>query len=302
VAFTLNDVGVKLLSGDYALHQVILTRASVAILLTLMFFIPLEGGFKNLRTKRLTMHLLRGLCVVIANMTFFLGLASLTLSEATAIFFIAPLAITALSVLILRETVGKQRWFAVLVGLVGVIVMLRPGIGTFNYAALLPLIAAFAYATLQIMTRKMGLTEKASTMAFYIQLTFIIVSSVIGLSFGDGRYSGTGNPSVDFLMREWIWPNGHDWMVMAAVGAMSAIGGYLISQAYRLCEAAVVAPFEYIAIPIAIIWSVLFFSEWPDSIAWIGITLIFGAGLFVFWRETVLGKKVAIQRPMPRHR
>ncbi len=301
IAFSANDMTVKWLSGDYPLHQIVLVRAVVAMLLTLAIIVPLEGGWSNLKTRRPFIHLLRGLAVVVANMTFFVGLVTLPLGEATAIFFMAPLFITAFSVLFLREAVGLRRWLAVVAGLIGVIVVLRPG-ATFQWAALLPMVAAVAYALLQIMTRKIGVTDKASTMAFYIQLTFIIVCSVIGLSLGDGRYAGGGNANIEFLTKAWVWPPLQDIGIMAALGVFSAIGGYLISQGYRLCEAALVAPFEYLTMPLAVFWSVLIWNDWPDLVAWIGISLIAGAGLYVFYRETIVGRRNVLKAPLVRSR
>ncbi len=300
--FSSQDSAIKWLSGDYPLHQIILTRATVAILFTLALFVPLEGGLRILRTDRLGLHMLRGLSVVVANMTFFTGLASLSLAQATATFFVAPIFITALSVLMLGEQVGPRRWIAVLIGLAGVVVIVQPGGASFQWAALLPVAAALAYALLQIMTRKLGLKEKASTMAFYIQLTFIIVSSAIGLGFGDGRFAGSENPQLEFLLRGWIWPSTEDAFVMVGIGCLSAIGGYLISQGYRISEAAVVAPFEYIALPLSVFWSVLLWGEWPVATTWTGIALITGAGLYVFYRETIRGRRNVLQRPMPRNR
>lgn len=302
VTFTTQDMAIKWLSGDYPLHEIILARALVALTLTLSILVPLEGGFRILRTKRLPLHLLRGLAVVIANMAFFTGLATLPLGEATAIFFVAPLFITALSVPLLGERVGPRRWFAILVGLGGVMVMLRPGSGGFHPAFLLPLAAALAYALLQIMTRKLGMAEKASTMAFYIQLTFVVVSSAIGLTLGDGVLAGRGDPSLEFLLRAWVWPSTGDAMIILAIGCLSGLGGYLISQGYRISEAALVAPFEYVALPLAVFWSVLLWGDWPNPISWLGIALIAGAGLYVFYRETVRGRKIVLRRPIFRNR
>lgn len=301
-AFTLNDVGIKFLSGDYPLHEVVLIRASCALLITLFLFMPLEGGWRHIRTSNLGLQLLRGGCVVMANMCFFLGLAAMPLGEATAIFFISPLVITAFSVIFLSEKVGWRRWLAVAAGLIGALIMLRPGTEAFKYAALFPLAAAFGYAALHTLTRKIGMKDKASTMAFYIQLTFVCVSSFIGLAVGDGRYAGSGDPSMEFLLREWVMPQTGDFAIMAGIGFASAMGGYFISQAYRLCESALVAPFEYLGLVLAIIWGMTFFGERPDAIAWTGIAFILGAGLFVFWREAVKKHTVAANRPMPRDR
>lgn len=300
--FSLNDAGIKFLSGDYALHQIVLVRSTIGIIITLAILMPLEGGISLMKTGFPVIHIVRGLCIVVANMAFFMGLAAISLAEASAIFFIAPLFITALSVIFLGEKVGPRRWVAVGIGLAGVIVMLRPGSAAFQVAALLPLFSAFAYACMQILTRKIGLKEKASTMSFYIQLTFIGVSGIFGLLFSDGRYANPDNLPMDFLFRTWAMPNGQDALIMVGLGIASGLGGYLVSQAYRLCQAAIIAPFEYVALVLAIIWSILFWGEWPDLVAWIGILMILGSGLFVFWREVILDKKLVIKHPMPRNR
>lgn len=301
LSFSTQDVAFKWLSGDYPLHQITLTRALVALVVILALFVPLEGGYRHLRTKRLALHLLRGLSVVIANMAFFAGLAALPLGQASAIFFVAPLFITALSVVLLGEVVGRRRWIAVGVGLAGVILVLRPGGGAFQWASLLPLVAAFSYALLQIMTRKLGMAEKASAMAFYIQVMFVFVSGAIGLAAGRGGFAGGGDASLEFLLRAWVVPTRGDAMLMLGIGCLAAIGGYLISQAYRVSEAALVAPFEYVALPLAIFWGALVWGDWPDGPAWLGTALIAGAGLYVFYRETVRGHRNVLTRPLPRN-
>lgn len=301
-AFTLNDVGIKFLSGDYPLHQVVLVRASVGLLITLIVFIPMEGGFSLLRTKHLGLHATRGLFVVMANMLFFLGLADIPLSEATAIFFVSPLIITIFSVIFLSEKVGPWRWLAVAMGLIGAVIMLRPTPSSFQIAGLLPFGAAFCYAGLHVLTRKMGSTEKASTMAFYIQLIFVITSAVMGLVFGDGKFSAQDSAALEFLLRPWVWPPSFDLMIMAGVGVASAIGGYFISQAYRTTEATLIAPLEYTALILAVFWGITIFNEWPDSVAWIGMAMILGGGLMMLWRERALNKKIAKDRRIPARR
>ncbi|MDA9290703.1 DMT family transporter [Amylibacter sp.] len=301
-AFTLNDVGIKFLSGDYPLHQIVLVRAFVAMFITLIIIIPFEGGYHLLRTKQLKLHLLRGAFVVLANILFFLGLAEIPLSEATAIFFVSPLIITLFSVIFLLEKVGPWRWFAVIMGLVGAIVMLRPTSNSFQLAGLLPIGAAFCYASLHILTRKMGTIEKASTMSFYLQLTFVVVSISMGLVFGDGRYGIQESAALEFLLRPWVWPNHFDLIVMACIGVASAIGGYTISQAYRLSEAALIAPIEYVALILAVFWGIAIFNEWPDSIAWTGIALILFSGLLMLWRESIAKKITKKHGPLRTHR
>ena len=291
VLFTTSDMTIKMISGDYALHQIILTRSSVAILFTLLVFVPLEGGIKNLLTKQLTLHILRGFGIGIANLCFFSSLISLPLGEAMAIFFIAPVLISLLSVFILKEKGHLERWLAVLVGLIGVLLILRPSFEAFNPATILPLIAAFSYAMVQIITCKLGEKEKASTMAFFVQLNLIVFSAVFGLFFGDGTLANPSQPIINFLFRGWILPSWIDGLIMCGLGLLNGIGIYFISQAYRNSRAIVIAPFEFVAIPLAIFWSIIIFGDWPDIVSWLGILLIAGAGLFIIFHENSKNRK-----------
>lgn len=283
--FSTQDMAIKWLSGGYPLHEIVFIRAAVAICVTLGLLIPLEDGYRSLLSKRWRLHMLRGLAIVVGNMCFFTALASMPLAETVAIFFTAPLIITVLAVPVLGETIRWRRMTAVLVGLLGAVIIIRPGGATFQYAAILPLVAAFAYSCMQMMTRKLGMAEKASVMAFYIQLMFILASSTFWLVAGDGRFAGGGNPSTEFLLRAWVWPSAGDMAIMCAVGFFNAFGGYLISQGYRVAEAGLVAPFEYVAIPLSVFWSLFMFGERPDIWAWLGIGLICSAGLYVALRE-----------------
>ena len=283
--FSINDMLIKALSGDYPLHQVMTVRAVVAIAFLLAVVVPLSGGHAQLRTRRIGMHVLRGGFVFLANLCFFLGLAALPLGEAVALSFLSPFLISLLSVVLLGESVGPRRWLAIAAGLAGVAVVLRPGTEAFQAAALLPVAGALFYALLQIVTRHIGGTESATSLAMSIQLSFLVLSGLIGLTLGDGRFSGGLHPSLEFLLRAWVMPSAPDLALMAAVGVMSALGGWAISQAYRVSEAAYVAAFDYAALPLALVWGFAIFSEWPDLVAWGGIALILVSGLILIWRE-----------------
>jgi len=299
VFFSINDVAIKFLSGGYALHQVVLIRSTIGLLIILAIIAPLTAGWKIAHTKRLPMHMLRGLCVVFANMTFFLGLAAMPIADAVAIFFISPLVITIFSVVFLGETVGPRRWAAIAVGFLGVLVMMRPGTETFQLASILPLAAAFCYAGIHVITRRIGGTESAATMAFYIQIMFIIVSLAMGLALGDGRFGNQTDPSLAFLLREWSWPVPADYPIFLIIGIGIAVAGYLISQAYRVAEASFVAPFEYLALPMSVIFGMIVFDEFPSGWDYVGMALILSAGLFAIWRDAQ-SKGHALQRPLRR--
>ncbi len=301
ISISVNDMLMKQLSGDYPLHQMVFARSIIGIVFSLLL-VQLEGGFRILRTDRPGLHLLRGLLLVTANMTFFAAFAVLPLAEATALFYVAPLLITLLSIPLLGEKVGARRLLAVAIGFCGVVLMLRPGVerpeaSPERLVLFLPIVAALAYALVQILTRRLGITAKASAMAVYIQLTFIVVSSCFWLAAGDGRHAvGVEDPSLQFLLRAWRWPLEGDAILFFALGANSAVIGYSISQAYRSADAATVAPFEYVALPLALFWGWLVFGELPDTWASGGIALIMGAGLYVYIRERVRQRPIASQR------
>ena len=285
ICFSLNDMCIKFISGDYSLHQIVFFRSIIGLGVLLGLLVPFSGGLLSLRTQRLGLHLLRGLCVVFANLCFFLGLASLQLADGVAIFFISPLLITVFSVIFLKETVGLHRWSAIFAGLVGVTVILRPGSSAFQFASFLPLAAAFGYASLHMLTRYIGRTESALTMSFYIQVTFFLVSCLFGVAAGGGQFAGNEDASLEFLMRAWVWPPLEDFPLFVLIGCASAFGGFFISYAYRNSEAGIIAPFEYFAMPLAVFWGYIVFAHWPDHISFLGMTLIVGAGLYLIWRE-----------------
>lgn len=284
VTFSLQDTIIKWVSGTYPLHEAVLIRSCFGLLLTLLFA-HLEGGLAILKTRRLGLHLLRGSFIVICNGTYFVALATMPLAEAMALFFVAPLFITALSGPLLGERVGWRRWLAVAIGMLGVLIMVRPSGAAVQYVAILPLISALGYAGTQLMTRRLGVTDGASTMSFYIQLTLLAASAVMGLAVGDGRFAGGGQANMEFLLRAWIAPTPGDLALFAASGFTVAIGGFAISQAYRLAAATTVAPFEYLALPFAVLWGYLIWGDFPDLFTFLGIALIVVGGLTVILRS-----------------
>jgi len=304
LAISVNDMLIKRLSGGYPLHELVFVRSAIGIVFSLVL-VQIEGGWHILKTDRPGLHLLRGALVVIANMTFFVALGAIPLADATALFFAAPLFITLLSIPILGEKVGLLRLGAVMVGFVGVVIMQRPWVGSETLGAsrlvlLLPVLAALTYALNQLMTRKLGVSSKASALSVYIQSVFIVVSLGFFLVAGDGRFVSEGSSaSMQFLLRAWVWPAPGDGWVFVGLGLNAAVIGYCLSAAYRMADAATVAPFEYMGLPLAVFWGFMIFGDLPAWEVWIGIALILGSGLFVFLRERQK-TRVRVSRPTTR--
>ena len=287
---TVSDSIIKWLSPELPLHQITLFRSCFALVIV-MFIVQLEGGLVTLKTRRPILHFVRGSMLVLANMFFFVGLAAMPLAETVVLFYTAPLFICILSQPVLGERVGLSRWLVIIVGLIGAIIMLRPGSEVFKLVSLLPILAALSYATMTMMTRKLGIREKAGALTFYIQLAFIVISSITGLAIGDGSFDLYDNKSLGFLLRAWVWPNSYQLQLLMLCGGIVSIGGYLISQAYRLGEASAVAPFEYASLPFALVIGFYLWGDWPDWHAFIGTGLIICSGLLVFYLENRAHKK-----------
>ncbi len=298
LAISINDMLFKQLSGAYPLHELVFLRSALGLIFSLVL-VRFEGGWQILKTRRPGLHIFRGLLIVTANMCYFAALAALPLADATALFFAAPLFITLLSIPILGEKVGLVRFTAVLIGFIGVVIMQRPwadadSLEVSRLVLLLPVIAALTYAMTQLMTRKLGVESKASALSVYIHASFVAVSVCFFIAVGDGRYAAAfDDPSMQFLLRAWIWPAQKDWPVILGLGINAAIIGYSLSQAYRLADAATVAPFEYLGLPLAVFWGWIIFAELPLIEVWIGMALILGSGIFVFLREKQKARVVA---------
>ncbi|WP_439123063.1 DMT family transporter [Marivita sp.] len=288
-AISINDLLIKALSGGYPLHQIVFTRTAIGIFLSFLM-LHLEGGISLLRTSRPGLHILRGLTLVAANMTFFASLAVLPLGLTTALFFVGPLFITLFSFLFLGEKVGPLRLGAIVFGFMGVVVMQEPWKSGSEYGPswifALPVIAAALYASMAVMTRALGVKSSAAALTIYNQLTFLVVSSLFYLLVGQGQADpGPDAPSLHFLLRAWTWPASGDWPLFIVIGICNGIVAYCITAAYRMAPSASIAPFEYIGLPLAIFWGWLVFAEWPAPSTWVGCAMILGAGLFVFLRE-----------------
>lgn len=293
--FSVQDLILKLVSSTYPLSEAMTLRGLTAMPL-LMLIAHRDGGLRTLFTPGMRHMILRGVVMFVAYAAYYLALPALPIATTVALYFSAPLFITILSFFWLGETVRWRRWGAVILGFVGVIVMLRPGASLFDWAALLVLVSGLAYGFSMIMARRLGTAETAPAMAFWGNSVFLVFAILMALAFGDGRLAGEAHPTVQFLLRPWVWPSAIDAALMCGCGVIAALGLTLLTQAYRIADSNAVAPFEYSYMLWGVLWGWMFFSEWPDSIAWIGIGIIMSAGLLVLWREKVNDLPPAFER------
>ncbi len=288
--FSFQDVMIKLLSDTYPVHEIVFIRGLVALPL-LFVVVHFDSGFGSFKSNHVWQHAVRSILMFGGYFFFYLAAAAIPLSTAIALFFVSPLMITVLSIPLLGEKVGIRRWIGITVGLLGAVIMIRPGFAALEPAMLLPLIAALCYSIAMIMARKMGATGSASVMAFYSAMAFMYFGAFMGVGFSLIDTDPATHPTMAFLLRDWVMPNAIELAMLATIGVISAMGFYLITQAYRLGEATVVAPFEYIYIPIALIHTIVIWGDLPDVFTLVGVSLILGSGIYVLRREGGRGPK-----------
>jgi len=261
---TISDALAKHLGQWYAPVQILFMRTALALPVVLAVALAL-GGRRVLRSAYLPLHLARGALNIVSAVCFYMGLRHLPLAENAAIAFSAPLFVTALSVWLFKERVDGLRWLAVWLGFGGVLIVACPEAGSLQLAALYPLAAAMLYAIMMLSARAIGSGEGMLTTAFYIVSGQLLFSAL----------------TVPWFWRAIAWPH---MPFFVAIALVSTVGLTLITQAFRLAAASVVAPFDYSALAWSALVGWLFWGEIPPALAWLGMALIVGSGLYVGWQ------------------
>lgn len=273
--FSLMDAVLKTLSAHYPAFQVAALRGG-ASLPFLLAWAAATIGLRPLLRARWSLHLLRGALGIMMMASFVYALRTLPLSTAYAVFFVAPLMITALSVPFLREHVGPRRWIAIAVGFAGVLVVLRPGVGGIaSLAGGAVLLAALGYAVSAITVRVLARTDSTQAMVVWLMALMAVGAGLLA------------------------WPHwqplqgAHLWLVVA-LGAAGALAQYLITEAFRLGEASLLAPLEYTALVWGVLWDATLWGVLPDGATWLGAAIIVASGLYLVRRE---GARAAAPSP-----
>lgn len=274
LTFVSMDAIAKLLTQTGMVPEaIIMIRFSIVstVVLCLVLYRWRERPFA---TKKPRLHILRGVLQIGAATAFVYGVRSLPLETATAISFVSPLFITALSVPFLGEKVGPRRWAAVLLGFGGVLMILRPGSASFEWAMLLPMLASFLWANTIIITRAMRSSEKA--------LTVLAWSTFAGFA-----------AVLPFGISSFVWPNTEQWLLLFGLAGCHLAAQTLVIRAYMMASASVLAPFSYSSLVWATLFGLVIWGSVPDLMTAAGALVLAGAGLYVWWRERRLAGRSA---------
>ncbi len=284
-AFAAMDAMLKLLAASYPPMQVATLRGAASLPFVLAG-VGLFGHWRDLRPVHLRLHLARGVLGIIMVAGFIYAVKVLSLADAYAIFFVAPLMVTAFAVPLLGERVDWQRWLAIFTGLAGVLAMLRPtgGTGLSMLGMAGALLSAVAYALSAISVRVLTRTDTTVSMVFWFLVLLTLFAAVIAAP-------------------GWTPIRTIDWGWILALGAVGTVGQHFVTEAFRHAPASVIAPFEYTALlwGVAIDW--VFWDVLPGLRVYLGGSLVVTAGLYLLWREHSLHRELAasIESPASMH-
>lgn len=275
--FPLSDALAKFLTAELTPVQI----ATARFLFQSLLLLPVVLFFKRGRLPAPgARHLALGALIGMAVIFLFSGLQYLPLANNTALFFIEPLLLTLISAVALREPVTLRQWLAVMIGLAGALIVLRPNWAAYGPAAIFPVAAGAFFAGFLALTRVVGGRDDALTLAFW---TGVAAALVLLLIMAQGLLSqgdSTASPGMSLEL-----PALSAWPLLLGVGAIAAATNVLTALALRRAGAGVLAPFQYLEILSATLLGWLIFSEMPDLLTGFGATIIVGSGLYVFTHQ-----------------
>ena len=274
-----SDATAKYLSATLPSIEIAWIRFLVFAVIMVPSMLP-GSPLYAMKTERRGLHLLRGTALLGSSLFFITGLRFLPIAEASATGFVAPLFVTALSIFFLGERVGLRRWIATALGLIGVLIILRPGSSAFHPAAFFSIISAVAWAGTLIMTRMLSNSERAITTMTYSSIAGVCILSAIV-------------PLV------WVAPSWHDIMLGVFIGVASTAGQWIVVLAFRYADASVLAPFSYTQLLWVSILGFLVFSEVPDIWTVTGAVFIVASGLYTAHRERVRRSQLLVVEAEP---
>lgn len=264
--FATHDAIVKALGQDYSVFQILFFAVLFAFI-PMAILVLADQTSANFRPRHPWLVIARSFLSLTAMSAAFYAFVNLPLAEVYALLFATPLLITALSVPLLGETVRMQRWAAVFVGLVGVMIVLRPGVTELSPGHLAALCSALAASLASIIVRKIGSEERSAVLILYPMMSTILVT-------------GATLPAV------YVPPDLPSLALMGAIGMLSVAAQFGTIAAYRFAPAAVIAPTQYSQILWATGYGIFFFAERPDNMVALGAGVIIASGIFIVWRES----------------
>ncbi len=296
-AFSIQDVVIKLLSEDTSLFQILFIRSMIGIFL-ISAFLKISGRTLKFSTAYPLLSTFRGLLFFCGYSTFYFAQSKIPIANATVLFLISPFFITILSIFIFGSQVGVYRWVTMIVGFLGVVIIAQPEGDTFDLFYLLPVAVAMIYAISMMIAKMTAEKDTVYQQVIYMYIVTAILSGIMGLAIGDGRFDTPEFAAIEFMVRSWNFDTVLITSGMIGVAVIGTIAFLLLTAAYRASDPATIAPFEYSGLLVSIVAGYLFWGDILSIKELIGMVLIVGSGIYLFYRENVRGVQDATEAPL----
>ena len=284
--FSMQDLLIKTMVDQGSLIQIVVMRGLIGGSL-LLLFLRLTGRSTNVGSAYPLLSFTRAIMFYFGFLCFYFARASMPIAEATSLFFVSPFFLTILSRIVLKNPLGLYRIGAIIVGFMGMLLIIKPDPDEFNWVALLPVFCALTYSISMIIARYTREKDSVFQQTCHMYMGSIVFGTTTALMMMVIPQPEADLASISYLFRPWVFD---DLFVLMAIGVISAVGTtgiILLISGYRVGNPAVIAPFEYTMLVIAIIVGIIFFGEYPDAWSLTGMGLIVGSGIFIFVREGI---------------
>ena len=294
--FSIQDSLIKYIFEESALYELYFGRTLTALIL-LFVFLKIKSQKLVFKTHYPLLTCCRVICFFFGFSFFYISLTYMSLAMANALFFSSPFFISILAIIFLREKVGIRRWFAILVGFIGVYVVLNPDFENFNYMKLAPVACALCYAISMTITKITSDKDNVYSQMFHLYIGAIGISILFFIFTGKGQFNTFSDPTFQFITREWFTNPTYAWPYIVAMGFVAAVSFYCVFSAYSVASPSVVSLFEYSLIIWAIIIGYVLFNDVPTIRTFVGVSLIIGAGVYIYLREKVKDQMIVTDTP-----
>ena len=287
----IQDVLIKLVSDELSLFQIQFFRSTIGIAVIIGYQVIIHEPIR-LTTAYPLLTVCRGLMFFFGYSAFYFAQSKMPIATMTVLFLVSPFFITLTSIYFFKSQVGYRRWISILIGFVGVVLICQPETGQFNFYYLIPIIVALSYAFSIIIVKK---TADRDTLYQQMILTYLIMgllSGITGLLFGDGRFDTAENSEVAFIVRSWQFVDIESTFKLFTISVLGSVGLLVLMGAYRVADPAVISPYEYSLLIWMILLGYLVWGDVPSFNIAIGMVLIVGAGIYMFYRERIKSESV----------
>ena len=287
----IQDVLIKLVSDELSLFQIQFFRSTIGIAVIIGYQAIIHEPIR-LTTAYPLLTVCRGLMFFFGYSAFYFAQSKMPIATMTVLFLVSPFFITLTSIYFFKSQVGYRRWISILIGFVGVVLICQPEAGQFNFYYLIPIIVALSYAFSVIIVKKTADRDTLYQQMILAYLIMGLLSGITGLLFGDGRFDTAENSEVAFIVRSWQFVDIESTFKLFTISVLGSVGLLVLMGAYRVADPAVISPYEYSLLIWMILLGYLVWGDVPSFNIAIGMVLIVGAGIYMFYRERIKSESV----------